>query len=161
MKYSKWLARLGGIGYDILIVINRSFNFISEKVFKRGKLSFSKKIKNSVKLAVSFINNFEKTCADIGIRNKFDYVICGHIHHPEIRMISNSQGNITYLNSGDWVESLSSLEYSHGEWTLYKHESQDKAETGFLFKEDPEEEENLTSSFLFNNLFQEFNNMKQ
>jgi len=114
MQHSKWLARLGAVGYDTLILINRSVNFISEKIFKKGKLSLSKKIKNSVKSAVKFINNFEQTSADIGITNKYDYVICGHIHHPEMKVISNQHGSITYLNSGDWIENLSALECADG-----------------------------------------------
>ncbi|HZG26286.1 MAG TPA: UDP-2,3-diacylglucosamine diphosphatase, partial [Chitinophagaceae bacterium] len=77
MQHSKWLAKLGAIGYDTLIVINGIANFISEKIFHKGKLSLSKKIKNSVKTAVKFINNFELTSADIGIMNRYDYVICG------------------------------------------------------------------------------------
>ncbi|HEX7457959.1 MAG TPA: UDP-2,3-diacylglucosamine diphosphatase, partial [Ginsengibacter sp.] len=85
MQHSKWLAKLGAIGYDTLILINMFVNFISSKMFKKGKLSLSKKIKNSVKSAVKFINNFETTAADIGISNKYDYVICGHIHQPEMR----------------------------------------------------------------------------
>ena len=72
MQHSKWLAKLGAVGYDTLILINRFANFFSEKVFNNGKLSLSKKIKESVKSAVSFINNFEQTSADIGISNKFD-----------------------------------------------------------------------------------------
>jgi UDP-2,3-diacylglucosamine pyrophosphatase LpxH len=85
MQHSKWLAKLGAIGYDTLILINTFANFISEKIFKKGKLSLSKKIKNSVKGAIKFINNFETTAADIGISNHYDYVVCGHIHHPEMR----------------------------------------------------------------------------
>src|ERR1041384_6986037 len=84
MQHSKWLAKLGAIGYDTLILINRLANFISEKVFKKGKLSLSKKIKNSVKSALKYINNFEQTAADIGIFQKYNYVICGHIHQPQM-----------------------------------------------------------------------------
>ena len=102
MQHSKWLAKLGAIGCDMLILINGFANFISERIFRKGKLSLSKKIKNSVKSAVSFINNFEKTSADIGIMNNYDYVICGHIHQPEMKGISNAHGSIIYLNSGDW-----------------------------------------------------------
>ncbi|MGH2622436.1 MAG: UDP-2,3-diacylglucosamine diphosphatase, partial [Sphingobacterium sp.] len=69
MQHSKWLAKLGAIGYDTLIQLNRFANFISEHLFNRGKLSFSKRIKNSVKGAVKFINSFETTAADIGISN--------------------------------------------------------------------------------------------
>lgn len=67
MQHSKWLAKLGAIGYDTLIIINSLANWISETIFKRGKISFSKKIKNSVKGAIKFINGFEETAAEIGI----------------------------------------------------------------------------------------------
>ena len=157
MQHSKWLAKLGAVGYDTLIIINSIANFISEKIFKRGKISLSKKIKNSVKSAVTFINNFEQTSADIGISNQYDYVICGHIHHPEIRQISNAEGNITYMNSGDWIENLSSLEYVNGAWNIYKFSKKDRL--GMLLKEE-EIEEDLNTDQLFNNLVQEFNLMR-
>ena len=64
MQHSKWLAKLGAAGYDSLILINRLTNFILKKVFCKGKMSFSKRIKNSVKGAIKFINNFEQTAAD-------------------------------------------------------------------------------------------------
>ena len=158
MQHSKWLAKLGSVGYDILILINRLFNFISEKVFNKGKLSLSKKIKESVKSAVSFINNFEQTSADIGISNKFDYVVCGHIHHPEIRTISNEEGSITYLNSGDWVENLSALEFVDGEWSIYRFKEVDKEEMKLVFED---EEEELNVNLLFDNMLHEFNMMRQ
>jgi len=158
MQHSKWLAKLGSVGYDILILINRFFNFISEKVFKKGKLSLSKKIKESVKSAVSFINDFEQTTADIGISNKFDFVICGHIHHPEMRIITNDEGSITYLNSGDWVENLSALEFANGEWSIYKFNEADKVE---MIKEIEEEEAELSNDQLFDNMLHEFNMMRQ
>ena len=65
MKHSKFLAKLGATGYDLLILINRFANFISEKILKKGKLSLSKKIKNSVKSAIKFINDFEQKAIDI------------------------------------------------------------------------------------------------
>src|ERR1700712_4618712 len=135
MQHSKWLAKLGAVGYDLLIIINSIANFISEKIFNKGKLSLSKKIKNSVKSAVKFINNFEQTSADIGIMNQYDYVVCGHIHHPEIKKITNDKGSITYLNSGDWIENLSSLEYTDGEWRIYRF-NEDTAS-----RNDPEDKE--------------------
>lgn len=158
MQHSKWLAKLGSVGYDILILINRFFNFISEKVFKKGKLSLSKKIKESVKSAVSFINNFEQTTADIGISNHFDFVICGHIYHPEIREISNQEGSITYLNSGDWVENLSALECVDGKWSIYRFSELDKAE---MIIEAEEEAVELSNDQLFDNMLHEFNMMRQ
>lgn len=157
MQHSKWLAKLGAVGYDTLIIINSMANFISEKIFKKGKISLSKKIKNSVKSAVTFINNFEQTSADIGISNQYDYVVCGHIHHPEIRQISNEHGSITYMNSGDWIENLSALEYVDGVWSIYKFSDQDRQ--GMLVKDD-EIDEDLNVDQLFNNLVQEFNLMR-
>jgi UDP-2,3-diacylglucosamine pyrophosphatase LpxH len=157
MQHSKWLAKLGAIGYDTLILINMFVNFISSKMFKKGKLSLSKKIKNSVKSAVKFINNFETTAADIGISNKYDYVICGHIHQPEMREITNHHGSIMYLNSGDWIENLTALEYNDGKWIIYKY---DEANITDIVDEDNEEYEPGNKE-LFSNMLQEFNMMNQ
>ncbi len=118
MQHSKWLAKLGAIGYDTLIMVNSLINYIGKKVGK-GPYSLSKRIKNSVKGAVKFINNFEQTAAEIAISNAYNYVICGHIHQPAIKEIESAAGAVTYLNSGDWIENLSSLEYAKGTWKLY------------------------------------------
>lgn len=120
MQHSKWLAKLGAIGYDTLILINRFVNFISQKM-GRGKVSLSKKIKNSVKGAVKFINKFESTVCDIASENYYSYVICGHIHQPEIRTIVTERGPVVYMNSGDWIENLTALEYNDSKWTIYKY----------------------------------------
>jgi len=136
MQHSKWLARLGAIGYDTLILINSAANWISKK-FGGGRISLSKKIKNSVKSAVSFIGDFEETCAEIAIRNKYDYVVCGHIHHPEIRTITNEQGSVYYLNSGDWVENLSALEYEDGTWSIVYYDQLFPAHVHELNEEEP------------------------
>lgn len=121
MQYSKWLAKLGAIGYDTLIVINSFVNFIS-KLLGRGKISLSKKVKDSVKQAVKFIDDFERTAADIAISNGYSYVICGHIHQPAMRKITTEKGEVTYLNSGDWVENLTALEYQQGVWRIYNYQ---------------------------------------
>ncbi|MGY6561218.1 MAG: UDP-2,3-diacylglucosamine diphosphatase [Luteibaculaceae bacterium] len=121
MQHSKWLAKLGGKGYDMLILLNRAVNYLSEHILKKGKISLSKKIKNSVKSAVSFISNFEQTTAEIAIENRFNYVVCGHIHQPEIKVLENQKGKVTYLNSGDWIENLTALEYHNGAWDLFKY----------------------------------------
>ena len=121
MQHSVWLAKLGSIGYDLLIIINRIVNNWSRRLGK-GKISLSKRIKNSVKSAVKFINNFEITAAEIAIENQFDYVVCGHIHQPEKRIIENENGSVIYLNSGDWIENLTALEYNKGEWKIFKYD---------------------------------------
>ena len=151
MQHAKWLTKLGAIGYDTLILLNRFTNFILEKT-GREKISLSKKIKNSVKKAVKFINDFEQICADIAIAKKYDYVVCGHIHHPEIKTISNEDGNVVYLNSGDWIENLTALEYNKGQWSIYKH---DQATTVEVSEED--ELSHLNNKDLFQLLIKEIN----
>lgn len=118
------IAKLGGYGYDILILINSFFNWFLQLIGKE-KMSFSKKIKNGVKRAVSWIDNFEQTAAELAIENKYQYVICGHIHQAQKRIISTKLGSVMYLNSGDWVESLSSLEYYDNGWKLYQYNPKD------------------------------------
>jgi UDP-2,3-diacylglucosamine pyrophosphatase LpxH len=127
MKYSKWLAKLGAIGYDTLIVINTVVNWLLIR-FGGEKISLSKRVKDSVKTAVKFINDFERIAADIAIENGFDYVVCGHIHHPEIKQIVTEKGRVTYLNSGDWVENLTALEYNGGAWSIYRYQDDPRAQ---------------------------------
>jgi UDP-2,3-diacylglucosamine pyrophosphatase LpxH len=154
MKHSKWLAKLGAIGYDTLIYINSFVNFLSQKA-GRGKISLSKKIKNSVKTAVAFINNFEQTAAEIAIEKGYDYVICGHIHQPANRIISTAKGSVTYLNSGDWIENLTALEYENGEWTIYHYNEKDVSE-GMAFKNTADSRAYLKNTQLFKTLVKEF-----
>lgn len=121
MKHSKWIAKLGGKGYDLLIVLNTIVNWFSEKM-GRGRVSLSKKVKDSVKGVLKFVNNFEETAAEIAINNGYQFVVCGHIHHPQIKKMTNANGeSVMYLNSGDWVENSTALEYDKEQWTLYKH----------------------------------------
>ncbi len=120
VHHAKWIAKLGGIGYDYLILLNR---FINWCLIKMGKepYSLSKKIKASVKKAVKFISDFETTATDLAIEKNYDYVICGHIHEPKIEAKENKKGKTLYLNSGDWVENLTALEYNKKRWKLYQH----------------------------------------
>lgn len=118
MKHSKWLAKLGAVGYDTLILLNSMVNWCSQKM-GRGKVSFSKRIKNSVKQAIKFIDDFEQTATSIAIENNYDYVVCGHIHQPAIRQVRNEKGQTLYLNSGDWIENLTALEYHENKWSLF------------------------------------------
>lgn len=120
MQHSKWLAKAGAIGYDSLIAINTIVNAVS-RFFGRGQVSLSKKIKENVKTAVKYIHNFEETAADLAIRKGYQAIACGHIHHPEIRTIERPHGSVVYLNSGDWIENLTALEYCNGTWSLYTY----------------------------------------
>ena len=122
IQHTKWIAKLGGWGYDFLIRVNHLLNLILVKI-GREKYSLSKKIKNSVKWAVKFIDDFEQTATELAIDNNFDYVICGHIHQPAIRKVVTEKGSCVYLNSGDWVENLTALEYHNEHWILYNYHS--------------------------------------
>lgn len=121
---AKLIAKLGGHGYDLLILLNRFINWCLKKA-GREKMSFSKKVKNSVKKAVSWISDFEQTAAELAIEKKYDYIICGHIHHPQKKIIETKKGKVTYLNSGDWIENLTALEYCNGDWSIYQFDEKD------------------------------------
>lgn len=110
----KWLANLGDVGYTFLLWFNSWYNRYRTW---RGKpyYSLSQRIKQKVKTAVSYISDFEKTLAEFAQARKFNGVICGHIHHPA----NTYYGAIHYLNSGDWVETLSALvEDEDGNWRV-------------------------------------------
>jgi len=124
MQHSKWLAKLGAIGYDSLILLNSIVNWCL-KIFGREKMSFSKKIKAKFKDAVKFINSFEETAAELAIENGYHYVVCGHIHQPEKRNVLMNNAEVMYLNSGDWVENLTALEYNEGNWEIFKYDAKD------------------------------------
>jgi len=135
VHHAKWIAKLGGIGYDYLILLNRFINYLLVKL-GREPYSLSKKIKASVKKAVKFISDFETTAADLAIENNYDYVICGHIHEPKLEIKENKRGKVTYLNSGDWIENLTALEYNKKRWKLYRHDDTVKVEEEETFNLD-------------------------
>jgi UDP-2,3-diacylglucosamine pyrophosphatase LpxH len=110
----KWLAQLGDVGYTFLLWLNRHYNNYRTK---KGMpyYSLSQLVKQKVKQAVSFISDFEEQLAEVAKAKRCHGVICGHIHQPANKMI----GEIHYLNSGDWVETLSALvEDEQGEWSV-------------------------------------------
>ena len=131
----KWLAYLGDVGYTFLLTINKLYN---QYRAWRGLdyYSFSQRIKQRVKLAVNYISDFEVKLAELAKANHCQGIICGHIHKPDIRQI----GDITYMNSGDWVESLSALvEDHHGNWELLYFLKNDNLD---LYDDDLEEPDN-------------------
>ncbi|MFN8416844.1 MAG: UDP-2,3-diacylglucosamine diphosphatase [Cytophagaceae bacterium] len=116
----KWIAKLGDIGYTFLLWLNKYYNLYRSK---RGLpyYSLSQAIKHKVKGAVSYISKYEDQLADLAKAKKCEGVVCGHIHQPAIKTIDN----VLYLNSGDWVESLTALiETIHGEWKLVYYNEQ-------------------------------------
>ncbi len=102
VRHSKWLALLGDWAYDFAIFLNTHFNAVRRRL-GFPYWSFSAWAKLKVKNAVSFIGAFEAALAEEARRRGVDGVICGHIHHPIIRDLDG----ITYVNTGDFVESCS------------------------------------------------------
>ena len=120
---AKVLAKLGSTGYGFLILLNRFINRCL-KLFGRERISLSKKVMQGVNKAVTKVNDFELTAAELAIEKKYDYVICGHIHQPSKRMVTTEKGSVMYLNSGDWIEHLTSLEYHNNDWHIYTYDAQ-------------------------------------
>jgi UDP-2,3-diacylglucosamine pyrophosphatase LpxH len=120
---AKVLAKLGSSGYNLLIRFNRFINFIL-KSLGRERVSISKKVMAGVN-ALSKVNEFENIAAELAIEKKYDYVICGHIHQPQKKIVETKNGKVTYLNSGDWVEHLTALEYQQNEWTIFEYDEKD------------------------------------
>ncbi len=133
---AKLLAKLGSNGYGMLILFNRAINSLLKLVGK-DPVSISKSIMASVNKAVTKINDFEQIAAELAIEKKFDYVICGHIHQPQQRVIETEQGKVTYLNSGDWVEHLTALEYHHDTWKIFTYNEKDFEHTAIQFEANP------------------------
>jgi UDP-2,3-diacylglucosamine pyrophosphatase LpxH len=105
----KWLGMLGSIGYDLAISIDRT---LKSWGYKR---SLSKYLKNKVKEAVKFMTSFEEEIVRQGIKHNCHTVMCGHIHHPDDKIING----VRYLNTGDWIENNSYIIYD-GEYKVIK-----------------------------------------
>lgn len=125
VQRARWLAKLGGEGYDLLIRINRSINRFRQ-MFGLKPSSFSSSVKKGVKGAVRFIGDFENIAIEMAAENEYDCVICGHIHQPQMREVTAKNGKtVRYMNSGDWVEHLTALECKAGQWELYQYHHAD------------------------------------
>ena len=104
MGCARWLAHLGDFAYELSLKINTVFNYIRRKL-GFSYWSLSAYLKNKVKNAVSHISDFEHFIAERAAHHKADGVVCGHIHHAQMRTI----GDVLYCNDGDWVESCTAL----------------------------------------------------
>lgn len=117
----RWLAKIGDVGYSLLLWVN--------KIYNRGRMkrglpydSISQKIKQKVKASVSYISDFERHLVEIAEKKGCSGVICGHIHQADKRMI----GSVLYLNSGDWVESMTALVQDYaGNWEIARYKNLD------------------------------------
>jgi UDP-2,3-diacylglucosamine pyrophosphatase LpxH len=134
----KWVAKLGDIGYTFLLWLNRHYN---AHRMKRGLsyYSLSQVVKARVKQAVSFISDYENELCAVASQEKCDGVICGHIHQADNKYI----GEIHYLNSGDWVETLSAIvETENNEWKIIYYQEWVKDMESGNEAEEPNEMEN-------------------
>lgn len=107
-SHYRWLARAGAVGYDLLLLVNRVYNRFRQWRGK-GYFSMSKMIKAKVKAAVSWIDDYQRQLQEYARRRKCDGIICGHIHTPA----DEQENGVHYLNSGDWVETLSAVVEHH------------------------------------------------
>jgi UDP-2,3-diacylglucosamine pyrophosphatase LpxH len=113
-RLAPWIAFLGDKAYDLVLALNNKFNWIRRRL-GFGYWSLSKYLKGRVKKAVDFVFQFERNLAAYCQKRGFDGVICGHIHHAEIKNIDG----IVYMNDGDWVESCTALvEHHNGRWEI-------------------------------------------
>ena len=118
VMYNKWIAILGSIGYELVIYLNEVIKRIRRILGLRPR-SFSKWVKAKVKGAVAFIDSFEFTLATEAINRECHTVICGHIHTPADRVMNG----VRYMNTGDWIESLSYITKENGKLILHKNET--------------------------------------
>lgn len=114
---AKWLAKLGDYGYYFLNTLNKLNNWYRVRCGKK-RYSLSNNLKKGVKSSIKHVSKYEKTISDLAIEYGYDYVICGHIHQPKKEYIENKYGKIMYLNSGDWVENYTALEYQFKRWKI-------------------------------------------
>jgi UDP-2,3-diacylglucosamine pyrophosphatase LpxH len=118
--HAKWLSKLGTFWYNLLILFNGAVNTLLVAMGKE-RTSLANRVKSSVKLAVKYMSDFERAAAETAAGKGYSRVVCGHIHQPEIKRFAIRKTEVIYLNSGDWVENLSALEYHRGEWSIFRH----------------------------------------
>lgn len=167
IKYSPLISKIGGKGYDWLIMLNRFINKIRMALGK-PRMSFAKRVKSSVKEAIKFVSDFENTAIQLAGEQKYDYVVCGHIHRAQMRAQEAQGHQVTYLNSGDWVESLTALEYKWGRWSIYEYDETDytfvnpklrvKEAEQAAEKEEAEEDLDLIGNISTEDIFQQITN---
>ncbi len=119
---AKFWAKMGSNGYAMLLGFNKVINRFM-KMIGREPLSLSKRVMRQVNKSFVRINEFETLVAELAVEKKYDYVICGHIHQPQKRKIDTEKGSVVYLNSGDWIEHLTALEYYNSDWHIYQYDT--------------------------------------
>jgi len=104
IRYAPWLSHLGARAYELVLVLNRWYNHVRRRL-GLSYWSLSAYLKYRTKRAVQYIADFERAVVAEARKHDVEGVVCGHIHHAELREI----GGILYANTGDWVESCTAL----------------------------------------------------
>lgn len=128
-SHMRWLAMLGDVGYSLLLWMNRLYNHY-RKLHGKTYFSLAQHLKHKVKSAVSYISSFEQELVKLARARRLNGIICGHIHQAANMWYDE----IHYLNSGDWVESLTALvENEEGEWDIIYYQKEEEHVTDYSF----------------------------
>ncbi len=119
--HTKWLSKLGSFWYNLLLLLNGVVNDILVSL-GHERISLAHRVKSSVKLAVKYMSDFERAAAETAVGKGYSHIVCGHIHQPEIKRFAVRKTEVVYMNSGDWVENLSALEYYDGKWCIFRYD---------------------------------------
>lgn len=118
----EWLARLGATGYNLALHLNS----VVKRMFKKLNNSRVSPLQSGdfgTEPSEKYVADFEKKVQKWALINAYDTVVCGHIRSPKKQMLESSKGNLLYLNSGDWLNHMTTLEYSFKRWKLYRYEN--------------------------------------
>lgn len=115
--YAPILPRIGDKGYHYLLSLSRTYHQLRQ----RFRSSFAPNNPKRISRSVQAVDQFEHLATQFAADKGCDFVICGHTHKPNMRLVKHKQRTVTYLNAGDWVEHLTALEYNWGEWRLFSY----------------------------------------
>ena len=118
---TKWYPKFGTAGYSLLLRISRGICRFLEVLGKRPP-SAAQRIGDPSRNPLEALENFKKTAAELATHRGCGALVCGHIHQPGKQWMETSRGECLYLNSGDWVENLTALEYNFKRWKLYRYD---------------------------------------
>lgn len=120
---SRSMAIQAGKAFDKLVGLNRYINGWEKFLGRKKEVNFSKILKDRTKSAAKTGNDFEQKYIEEAALRNIDTLVCGHVHRPGISKMSciKTQKEVVYLNSGDWTESCTALEYNKGKWSLYRY----------------------------------------
>lgn len=133
LRYSHWLLHLGRTGFEVLLLFSKMRSKLLAK-FGKSSTPFIPSEQESNQRDPQQISRFEQNVVKMAIDQQYDHVVCGHSHAPKKELFETTKGSCLYLNSGDWVEHMTALEYSFKRWKLYRYEN-DKLASFYMDEE--------------------------